>query len=74
MNSNYGNLKVCPICEKRFITTFHWQYVIPKIGTGKKYYCTYGCYKKAGGDNTKKHTTKNWKWEAENGRIYYGAD
>ncbi len=43
----------CDICGKTVIPTPHWMYKIHKPGKNIKYYCSYTCYRKAGGDNGK---------------------
>lgn len=46
MKKHYEPLRTCPICEKRFIPTAQWLYK----GERGPYYCSYTCYRKAGGD------------------------
>ena len=41
----------CDICGKLVIPTPHWMYKTHKPGKGIKYYCSYNCYRKAGGDS-----------------------
>lgn len=49
-----STIKTCHTCGKRFIPTVQWAYRI-----ADKIYCSYGCYRKAGGDNGKwKMSTK----------------
>jgi hypothetical protein len=47
-----GELKVCPVCEKRFIPTVYWAYKKEK-GTKIIHYCSYHCYREAGGGKEK---------------------
>lgn len=47
--------KECKICGKKFIANPNWMYKIHKGKTKKEksklnYYCSYTCYRKAGGD------------------------
>ena len=41
-------LNICPVCEKRFIPTLLWVYKKEK-GTQRTFYCSYHCFRKAGG-------------------------
>lgn len=53
-----GGLNVCPICEKRFIATLFWAYK-KESGMKKTFYCSYHCFRKAGGGKGKfKNTPK----------------
>ena len=45
----------CAICGKSFVISPLYMYKIPKNKFNKcyKYYCSYTCYRKGGGDNGK---------------------
>lgn len=49
---NNGGLNICPICEKRFIATLFWVYK-KESAIKKTYYCSYHCFRKAGGGKGK---------------------
>jgi len=42
----------CPICGKKFIPTANYLYKLRSIH-GVKYYCSYTCWRKDGGDSGK---------------------
>ena len=46
--------KKCVLCNKNFVPTFHWLYKIRKDKGKTLYFCSYGCYRKMGGDNGEK--------------------
>lgn len=46
------DLTICPICKKGFIPTLFWAYKKEK-GTSKTYYCSYHCFREAGGGKEK---------------------
>ena len=51
-----SDLTICPICEKRFIPSLFWAYKIglyTKKGYKTIYYCSYHCFRKAGGGKEK---------------------
>ena len=51
-------MKTCAICGKEFITSTEWLYKLNYATNSKsykyKYFCSYTCYRKAGGDNGRK--------------------
>ncbi len=56
MEHAYFQEKICPICGKTFciLNASDWAYKLLQNkykGTRKKYYCSYKCYRKAGGDS-----------------------
>lgn len=50
--SRYISVKECEICNKKFVKTYNYMY---KLYKNKRltYYCSYTCYRKAGGDSGK---------------------
>lgn len=54
---DYMQTRTCPICGKAFITyNPGWIYKIKYDKINKtRYYCSYTCWRKAGGGNTKRH-------------------
>ena len=46
------DLKICPMCNKAFIPTLFWIYKTEK-GSKKIYYCSYHCFREAGGGKGK---------------------
>lgn len=53
ISDNYLNLKTCDTCGKKFKPASYHIYKIGMQGGKCKCYCTYSCYKKAGGDSGK---------------------
>ena len=49
---NDFNIKICPVCKKRFVPSLYWAY---KKKTVMKiiYYCSYHCFREAGGGREK---------------------
>jgi hypothetical protein len=41
-------IKICPICNKRFIPSLQWAYKKDKV-----FFCRYNCYREGGGDGAK---------------------
>jgi hypothetical protein len=58
-------IKVCPICEKRFIPTLQWIYKIKS-----EFYCSYKCYRQGGGAN---ETKRNYTRENVNNKKRKGV-
>ena len=53
-NNPVAGIKICPICEKRFIPTLQWIYKRDKV-----FYCRYNCYRQGGGaDESKRNYTR----------------
>ena len=56
-------MKKCAICNKEFIKSPDWLYKLNYLtGSGKygyRYFCSYTCYRKAGGDNGRKSGKSN---------------
>lgn len=47
------------VCGKNFIPTYGWVYKIKRDNsTATKFYCSYSCWRKAGGGNGKNRYTK----------------
>ena len=57
-------IKACPICEKRFIPTLFWVYKKEK-DMKTIYFCSYHCFRKAGGGKGKFKNTPN-----KRGKLY----
>ena len=43
----------CNICGKTMIKRYNYAYVIKKYKNAPKYFCSYSCYRKGGGDSGK---------------------
>lgn len=43
--------RICSECGKEFIPGAEHLYVLTKYKQGKKWYCSYKCWRKNGGDN-----------------------
>lgn len=57
MKRKIETIHYCPICGSVFVPTLLWQYKLT-IRKKLKYYCSYKCYVKAGGDGGVNHIYK----------------
>lgn len=56
MKINYDSLlpqRNCALCDKLIIINPRWVYKLRTEANRVVYYCSYTCYRKAGGDNGK---------------------
>ena len=61
-------ITTCPICKKRFLPTLYWVYMLKrysKEGYKTTYYCSYSCYREAGGGKEKSKNTPK-----KRGKLY----
>lgn len=54
-NKDYFKVVVCE-CGKEFIPSYCWLYKLkPRKNTKTRYFCSYSCWRKAGGDGGRTH-------------------